>query len=140
MSARPGRPAARWVPGLQWDGLGWGPEGGLLTALCVCPLCCRPEEPRRYANLMYDRRVVRGSTYALPQLPWVSASGQGLEKLVGPTRVSPTPGFCLGTRAVWMLLTTHTPWLRECAKAPAPLIYVACYRGAQPFDGMGGAG
>ncbi|XP_014374603.1 radial spoke head protein 3 homolog isoform X1 [Alligator sinensis] len=30
----------------------------------------QPEEPRRYANLMYDRRVVRGSTYALPQLPW----------------------------------------------------------------------
>ncbi|XP_042335891.1 radial spoke head protein 3 homolog B-like [Sceloporus undulatus] len=28
------------------------------------------EEPIRYANLMYERRVVRGNTYALHVLPW----------------------------------------------------------------------
>ncbi|XP_054837013.1 radial spoke head protein 3 homolog B-like [Eublepharis macularius] len=28
------------------------------------------EEPIRYANLMYERRVVRGNTYALHMLPW----------------------------------------------------------------------
>ncbi|XP_062816600.1 radial spoke head protein 3 homolog B isoform X1 [Anolis carolinensis] len=28
------------------------------------------EEPIRYANLMYERRVVRGNTYALHILPW----------------------------------------------------------------------
>uniref|UniRef100_A0A674HZH3 Radial spoke head 3 n=1 Tax=Terrapene triunguis TaxID=2587831 RepID=A0A674HZH3_9SAUR len=32
-----------------------------------------PEEPVRYANLMYDRRVVRGNTYALHALPWVGS-------------------------------------------------------------------
>ncbi|KAH1172542.1 radial spoke head protein 3 homolog [Mauremys mutica] len=30
------------------------------------------EEPVRYANLMYDRRVVRGNTYALHTLPWTA--------------------------------------------------------------------
>ncbi|XP_026578242.1 radial spoke head protein 3 homolog B-like [Pseudonaja textilis] len=30
------------------------------------------EEPVRYANLMYERRVVRGNTYALHVLPWCS--------------------------------------------------------------------
>nr|XP_048700079.1 radial spoke head protein 3 homolog [Caretta caretta]XP_048700080.1 radial spoke head protein 3 homolog [Caretta caretta] len=30
------------------------------------------EEPVRYANLMYDRRVVRGNTYALHALPWTA--------------------------------------------------------------------
>ncbi|XP_020636514.3 radial spoke head protein 3 homolog B [Pogona vitticeps] len=30
------------------------------------------EEPVRYANLMYERRVVRGNTYALHVLPWSS--------------------------------------------------------------------
>uniref|UniRef100_A0A8C3TB15 Radial spoke head 3 n=1 Tax=Chelydra serpentina TaxID=8475 RepID=A0A8C3TB15_CHESE len=33
----------------------------------------REEEPVRYANLMYDRRVVRGNTYALHALPWVGS-------------------------------------------------------------------
>uniref|UniRef100_G1KD03 Radial spoke head 3 n=1 Tax=Anolis carolinensis TaxID=28377 RepID=G1KD03_ANOCA len=28
------------------------------------------EGPVRYGNLMYDRRVVRGNTYAIPALPW----------------------------------------------------------------------
>ncbi|EMP36395.1 Radial spoke head protein 3 like protein [Chelonia mydas] len=32
----------------------------------------REEEPVRYANLMYDRRVVRGNTYALHALPWTA--------------------------------------------------------------------
>ncbi|XP_067398327.1 radial spoke head protein 3 homolog [Emydura macquarii macquarii] len=30
------------------------------------------EEPVRYGNLMYDRRVVRGNTYALHVLPWTA--------------------------------------------------------------------
>ncbi|KAH0622416.1 hypothetical protein JD844_024710 [Phrynosoma platyrhinos] len=30
----------------------------------------REEGPVRYGNLMYDRRVVRGNTYAIPMLPW----------------------------------------------------------------------
>lgn len=34
----------------------------------------REEEPVRYANLMYEKRVVRGNTYALHVLPWVSSS------------------------------------------------------------------
>ncbi|KAL7993082.1 hypothetical protein Chor_017338 [Crotalus horridus] len=29
------------------------------------------EEPVHYANLMYERRVVRGNTYALHVLPWL---------------------------------------------------------------------
>ncbi|XP_013912645.1 PREDICTED: radial spoke head protein 3 homolog [Thamnophis sirtalis] len=30
------------------------------------------EEPNNYGNLMYDRRVVRGNTYAMQMLPWIS--------------------------------------------------------------------
>uniref|UniRef100_A0ACB8F293 Uncharacterized protein n=1 Tax=Sphaerodactylus townsendi TaxID=933632 RepID=A0ACB8F293_9SAUR len=32
------------------------------------------EEPVHYANLMYERRVVRGNTYALHLLPWVGSA------------------------------------------------------------------
>uniref|UniRef100_A0A8D2LUB4 Radial spoke head 3 n=1 Tax=Varanus komodoensis TaxID=61221 RepID=A0A8D2LUB4_VARKO len=31
---------------------------------------CPNESPTRYGNLMYDRRVVRGNTYAADTLPW----------------------------------------------------------------------
>uniref|UniRef100_A0A8D2JGZ3 Radial spoke head 3 n=1 Tax=Varanus komodoensis TaxID=61221 RepID=A0A8D2JGZ3_VARKO len=35
------------------------------------PLTHPREEPIHYANLMYERRVVRGNTYALHVLPWL---------------------------------------------------------------------
>lgn len=40
---------------------------------------CRNEEQSSYGNIMYDRRVVRGNTYAQHILPLVSISTDKLE-------------------------------------------------------------
>lgn len=52
----------------------WGVSvqvAALWPPLSICAWCCREKEPVRYANLMYDRRVVRGNTYALQVMPVV---------------------------------------------------------------------
>ena len=40
--------------------------------MCVS-FCCSDRTEAKYGNIMYDRRVVRGNTYAQHTLPVVSA-------------------------------------------------------------------